>query len=236
MFGRIQDHKLIITIVKKEEAKKVVHASRLAGAEGGTIVQGTGLRLKERKRFLGIPVNREREVIFTLISEMIYADVLTAIESTAKLDKKTPGIAIVIDIKKVLGISHLLGDQIVDCSREEDIKDMSEREIEHDLIVTIVNNGDSEEVVDATKRAGADGGTIIHGRGTGIHEKAKLFNIMIEPEKELVLTLIDRKKTAEVLRVINEDVGLKQPGKGIAFVLEVEKTIGINHLFNDSLV
>ena len=47
-------------------------------------------------------------------------------------------------------------------------------------------------MVDASKKAGAGGGTIISGRGTGIHEHAKLFNIPIEPEKNIVLTLIDR--------------------------------------------
>ncbi|WP_067841954.1 P-II family nitrogen regulator [Amphibacillus sediminis] len=236
MFERIQDHKLIITIVKKNKASQVVHASRLAGARGGTIIPATGLKLKEKKRIFGIPVEREREVIFTIVSEEIYFDVLTAIESTAQLDHKTPGIAIVIDIKKVMGIVHLTGAEIADCSRKGEIDPMTDpKMVNHDLIITIVNNGDSEEVVDATKRAGADGGTVIHGRGTGIHEKAKLFNIMIEPEKEVILTLIEREKTPGVLKEINQAVGLDQPGKGIAFVLEVERTIGINHLINDQL-
>jgi len=69
----------------------------------------------------------------------------------------------------------------------------------YDLIITIVNRGLADEVVDATKSAGATGGTIIHGRGTGIHETAKLFGIPIEPEKDIVLTLIDSSKTDSVL-------------------------------------
>lgn len=71
---------------------------------------------------------------------------------------------------------------------------MAQPDIEYDLIVTIVNKGFAQEVVEASKKAGAEGGTILQGRGTGIHEKAKLFNIVIEPEKEVILTLIDRKK------------------------------------------
>jgi len=100
-----------------------------------------------------------------------------------------------------------------------------------ELIVTIVNKGYSEDVVDATKRAGATGGTVLHGRGTGIHETAKLFGIPIEPEKEIVLTLIDKNKTQAVLEAINETIKLYKPGTGIAFVLEVEKALGINHQF-----
>ncbi|QOY38284.1 P-II family nitrogen regulator [Anaerobacillus isosaccharinicus] len=103
---------------------------------------------------------------------------------------------------------------------------------EHKLIITIVKKGQAKKAVKASKLAGAEGGTIISGRGTGIHEQAKLFNILIEPEKDIVLTLIDRAKTSEVLKQIDEDAGLNQPGKGISFVLEVEKTIGINHILN----
>ncbi|MGA8942428.1 MAG: P-II family nitrogen regulator [Thermoactinomyces sp.] len=106
---------------------------------------------------------------------------------------------------------------------------MGKQNIDYDLIVTIVNKGFSEEVVQASKKAGAEGGTILFGRGTGIHEKAKLFNIVIEPEKEIILTLIDRKKTMQVLEAITQSIQLDKPGKGIAFVLEVKQTAGINH-------
>ncbi|MCZ0703759.1 nitrogen regulatory protein PII [Natronobacillus azotifigens] len=235
MLNRITDHKLIVTIVKKDKAKKIVHATRLAGAQGGTTLLGKGFRLNEKQRFLGIPIEREREIIFTIVSRDIYYDCLTAIESSAQLNKQKTGIAFVIDIKKVTGISRMLGNAIADCSEEGVEANMNVPAVYYDLIVTIVNNGDSEKVVDATKRAGAEGGTIIHGRGTGIHEKAKLFNILIEPEKEVVLTLIERERTEEVLQAINEDAALNKPGKGIAFVLEVEKTIGINHIYNELL-
>ena len=109
---------------------------------------------------------------------------------------------------------------------------MSDQPIRYDLIVTIVNKGFSEDVVEASKKAGAEGGTIIFGRGTGIHEQAKLFNFTIEPEKEIILTLIDRSKTEKVLEAITVDAKLNKPGRGIAFVLEVERTVGINHILN----
>ncbi|MGI6365121.1 MAG: P-II family nitrogen regulator [Bacillota bacterium] len=107
---------------------------------------------------------------------------------------------------------------------------MTANKIKFDLIVTIVNRGGAIDVVEASKRAGAEGGTIINGRGTGIHETAKLFGIPIEPEKDIILTLIDHTKTDQVLQAITEDVGLNDAGKGIAFVLDVERTVGICHL------
>jgi nitrogen regulatory protein PII len=99
----------------------------------------------------------------------------------------------------------------------------------YDLIVTIVNKGNCTRVLDASKRAGADGGTIVFGRGSGIHEQAKLFSFTIEPEKDIILTLIDKKKTEHVLNTIVQEVELNEPGNGIAFVMDVEDVAGINH-------
>lgn len=107
---------------------------------------------------------------------------------------------------------------------------MAEVNIKIDLIVTIVSKGHASEVINASKKAGAEGGTIIHGRGTGIHEDAKIFGIPIEPEKEIILTLIDHDKMDKVLKAIEKELCLDKPGKGIAFVLDVKKVVGICHL------
>jgi nitrogen regulatory protein PII len=228
--------KLIVTIVKKEKAKKVVHASTLAGAQGGTTFFGKGVRIDEKKRFLGIPVEREREVILTLVSESIYPNVMEAIIDAVKLNKPRHGIGFVIDTKKISGINHMIGLGLeAEQNGEKEGMELEKQKRSYDLIVTIVNKGDAEKVVDASKDAGAEGGTIITGRGTGIHEKAKLFNILIEPEKEVVLTLIIKEKCADVLRAIEYGARLDEPGRGIAFVLDVERTVGINHLLNSQM-
>lgn len=101
--------------------------------------------------------------------------------------------------------------------------------INYDLIVTIVNRGYAEEVIDAAKSAGAEGGTIMTGRGQGVHDKAKILGVLIEPEKDIVLTIINRNKTKDVLQSICQRVKLNEPSKGVAFVLEIEKAAGICH-------
>lgn len=99
----------------------------------------------------------------------------------------------------------------------------------YDLIVTIVPKGKAEVVVEAARKAGAEGGTILFGRGTGIHETQRLFNIPIEPEKEIVLTLIPKTLTERVAQAIREATDLEKPGKGIAFVIDVAQVMGIAH-------
>ena len=105
--------------------------------------------------------------------------------------------------------------------------------VNFELIISIVNKGNASLVVEASKKVGAEGGTVLGGRGTGIHEKAKIFGISIEPEKEIVLTLVPCEQVETVLKAIIEEAELNKPGKGIAFVLEVERVAGITHLLDD---
>ena len=101
---------------------------------------------------------------------------------------------------------------------------------DHELIVTIVKKGRAEKIVTAAKCAGAEGCTIMHGRGVGVHEHKKFMGIPIEPEKEIILILIHKDKTNKVLKAIVEAGNLDKPGMGIGFVLDVDKVVGIVHL------
>lgn len=99
----------------------------------------------------------------------------------------------------------------------------------YDLIVTIVPKGEAEKALRASQAAGAEGGTILYGRGAGVHEQRRIMGIPIEPEKEILLTVIKREITQRVLEAISKAVGLDTPGAGIAFVLPVGQVAGICH-------
>ena len=227
--------KLLTTIVNLGTARKIVDASKKAGARGGTTIMGVGTGTKDIKSIFGIPVETEKEIVLTLVCQDNAEHILDTIIAAGKLDKPGHGISFVIDISKVAGISHLGNSAGKSNPETEELRMESSSAILYDLIVTIVNKGDSEKVIEASRKAGAEGGTVMFGRGTGIHEQAKLFGISIEPEKEVILTLIDREKTAKVLNTIIEQADLHKPGKGIAFVVEIEKVAGINHALNQKV-
>jgi len=218
---------LIVTVVNKGMARKVVQASKDAGARGGTVIPGRGTGTREMMRFLGIPFEAEKEVILTLLSGREVEPVQRAIRETAKLDRPGAGIAFVIRVDSALGLVPEPSAETAE--RPVEVRETVEGNQGYELIVTIVSQGDAETVVEASRKAGAGGGTILTGRGTGIHEKMKLFGIPIEPEKEIVLTLVTREQSAAVMEAIVAAAQLKEPGKGISFVLPVERVFGINH-------
>jgi nitrogen regulatory protein PII len=94
-------------------------------------------------------------------------------------------------------------------------------------IFIIVDKGKGESVVDVATDAGAKGATIINARGSGIHETSKLFNMDIEPEKEIVLILSKDEVVQPIVENLCQTLNIDEPGNGIIFVQEVHQTYGI---------
>lgn len=101
------------------------------------------------------------------------------------------------------------------------------------LIVSIVRKGWGSTVLKASVGAGARGSTVLTGRGAGINEQEKIFGLSIEPEKEIVLTLADTEQADTILNAVVEAAELNEVGRGIAFVLPVNKVVGIAHWLNE---
>ncbi len=98
------------------------------------------------------------------------------------------------------------------------------------LIVSVVRKGWGNTVLEATVKAGASGGTVLPGRGIGVNEKDSIFGIPIEPEKEIILTLVEQSEVDNSLQVVIRAADLNKPGHGLAFVVPVEKVIGMPHM------
>lgn len=107
-----------------------------------------------------------------------------------------------------------------------------EKEIKMDVIVTIINRGFSDYVIDAAQKAGATGSTIILARGTGVHENEEILGIKIHPEKEIVLTIVPKKNRNEIMKAICTGANLNLEGKGLCFSLPINNLMGVTHMDN----
>lgn len=98
----------------------------------------------------------------------------------------------------------------------------------HEVIFCIVNAGFSDAVMDAAKEFGARGGTVIRARGTANSESERLFGITVQPEKEIVMILVNSDIKNDILHALYRSVGLNSPGQGIAFSLPVDNVVGLS--------
>lgn len=102
----------------------------------------------------------------------------------------------------------------------------------HKLLITIVDKGMGSEIVEATKQAGCQGGTIIPGIGTRLESARSFFGFTFDPEKDIVFSLVESERGYDILHRINDKAKLDEPGSGIAFLLDVSTATGIAHLIN----
>ena len=99
--------------------------------------------------------------------------------------------------------------------------------IQYDLIITIVNKGYSDYVVQASREAGATGGTIINALSSNSFDTEKFLGVTIQPEKEIVLTVVHSNTKAKIMKAICESTNLDTIGRGMCFALPISKLTGI---------
>jgi len=100
-------------------------------------------------------------------------------------------------------------------------------EHKHELIVCILNTGFSQNVMEAARAAGAQGGTILRARGSANPESEEFFGIKIQPDKEVLMILVPKAIKDDVLKAIYKYSGPGSDAQGIAFSLPVSRSTTI---------
>lgn len=98
---------------------------------------------------------------------------------------------------------------------------------QHELVITIVQRGSFEVVKEAAKKAGARGGTLMHCLGIGGEEAAKFLGISIQPEKDLIMIVVNKEDKEIVMKNILDASGMLTDCRGICFSLPVDSAFGL---------
>lgn len=209
---------LFCSIMDFGKGSKALKLAKKSGALGGAIFLGKGTIKNELLNLLGV-LEVRKEIFLTIVDEETEDTFYNEMENKFNLDKPNKGIAFSSPLKSFIDI------------RETEYSPKTEKEgvnnMNYEAIFVIVNKGLSEDVLDAAESAGSKGGTVIHGRGSGTQEKEKLFNIEIEPKKDIILILSKTEKTENIVKSIKDMLNICQVGAGIVFTLGVNRTLGL---------
>ena len=104
--------------------------------------------------------------------------------------------------------------------------------MKYNAIFVVLQRGTAERVMNIAKEAGAQGGTIFFARGTGTHEAKTFLGLTLDIAKEVLFVLVEEKDTERILNAMVEAGHLEKPGTGIAFVMNVDKTVGLISMDN----
>jgi len=176
----------------------------------------------------------KKVVSLSLQTETMSRYILDQLQQEIDFSKPATGIVCTISLSS---ISSALSQAIMEAGKNLELGGYEVSGLpkeDYHLIITIVNSGYFEQVMEAAKAAGATGGTFLHAQGLGAKEAIKYLGITIQPEKDLVLILAPKEKRRAIMESITSKVGINTKGKGICFSLPVNYAIGLDAGINNS--
>lgn len=213
------EFELITVVVNHGLGSKVIKIAREHGVQGATVCLGTGTARRSRIMELLELTDSRKEIVFMVAEKETATRALEALDWELKFERPNHGIAFTTPVKRFI--------QSAEKKYDEPNESRGVVKTMHSVIFVVVDRGKGYEVIDAATEAGARGGTILHGRGSGIHESSTVFSIQIEPEKEIVMILSKNELVDRIVTSIRQNLRIDEPGNGIIFVQDVYKTYGL---------
>ena len=100
--------KLVIAFVNDTKTEAITEAARKAGATGCTVITNArGQGIDEKKTFLGLTLETQRDVVLLLVEEHRARPILETISIAGEFDTSPgTGIAFQIDVEDAVGVAH----------------------------------------------------------------------------------------------------------------------------------
>ena len=97
------------------------------------------------------------------------------------------------------------------------------------LIMAFVDEDKTDKVLDASRKAGATGATIVtNARGQGLKKSLGIFGLEILSPRDVVLILAENRRADAILEAVTEAGNLDESlGTGIALQIDVDKALGL---------
>ena len=179
-----------------------------------------GTATKNMLDLLGLE-SRNRRLFMTVASPEQTRQLIEEQRKRLYIDAPGNGVTIGVPIKSVGGSKTLAF-----LSNGQNVKGVPTLNYDYELIMIIANQGATDQVMDAARSAGARGGTVIHGLGTGSKNAEKFFKVSIAAEKEIILIVSAADQKAAIMKAIIQQAGPDTKAGAIAFSLPVTELAG----------
>ena len=237
--SKIQAFKYVFFITELKYAETVSDVLRKENTLLYFVSQGMGTASSEILNLLGI--GAEKKAIISCLEQAALVPVLLK-EVRKKFSSNSPGqvIAFSIPLSAIndpvmlaFNDSNYDNEKIAAANAAKNPgggKKMA-KEYAYDLIISVVNNGYTDEFMNTARAAGATGGTVLHARGQTHEGIIKRFGISVQDEREIILILCRRERKVTIMQAVSEAHGLNSKACGIVFSLPVDDVMGMGMSF-----
>lgn len=212
----------VISIVKPEALPGLEELCLQLGLPLNMTFRGRGTAVKSMLDLLGIE-STEKRVMLSVATPEKTREFIDGQVQKLHLGVPGHGIVIAVPIKSVGGGKTMA---IMNGGEGGNVKYTPPSEFSYELIVVIASEGKTDLVMNAARSAGARGGTVLHGKGTGATDIQRFHNISIAEEKEVILIVSSAEQKSEIMRAILMKAGPETEAKAIAFSLPATEVAG----------
>lgn len=171
---------------------------------------------------LGSP---ERCVLITFLPGAFANEMLRKLKRELKLSTVNSGIAFTLALSGANNLLVRMTEQL-DCNEQRKVETKM-NDIKHYMIIAVVNQGYSENVMEAARAAGARGGTVVPSRCIG-NEQATVWGISLQEEKDMVLIVANHENKLGIMKEISEKCGIHSQAKGMVVSLPIDTALGLS--------
>lgn len=193
------------------------------------VFHGRGTAIKSMLDLLGIE-SHERRVFMAIADGEKSKRYIEEQKKKLHLGVPGHGITVAVPVKSVGGgqaVSYLSGSGT-------GAKYTRPEKFDYELVMAIANAGTTDIVMNAARAAGARGGTVIHGKGTGSGDAQKFHRISIADEKEVVLIVAAAEIKSAVMYSILEKAGPGSAAGTLVFSLPVSEAAGFGFIQSEN--
>ncbi len=206
---------LFIIHDEENKLKKIVNKFHLPF---NIIMHGDGTASQGILDFFDL-ARTKKNILVSIIPDYIAKELWEYLKDVNKIKEIGKGISFTVPLSSS---SKYVGDAFKKMEGEI----MKEKSNYH-LIITITNEGNADKVMNIAKKNGANGGTLLKGRGMGGKSNFKFFNMTIEPEKDVLLIVCHKDVKNKIMEAILDKEGINTEAKGMCMSLPIDDIVGL---------
>ncbi len=211
----------LISVVNPGAMDRVCEIAAALDLPQTVTLLGHGTAVQSMLDLLGIE-STEKRVIMTVANPEKTRKFIKEMRRQVYIGIPGHGIIMAVPIKSVGGGKTLA---YLNNGEQQSARYTPELSDRYELIVIVANEGRTDQVMNAARAAGATGGTVLHGKGTGSQNK-KFYNVSIAAEKEVILMVAPSDRKAAIMQSVLHHAGPDSDAGAVLFSLPVSEVAG----------
>ncbi len=211
----------LISVVNPGAMDRVCEIAAALDLPQTVTLLGHGTAVQSMLDLLGIE-STEKRVIMTVANPEKTRKFIKEMRRQVYIGIPGHGIIMAVPIKSVGGGKTLA---YLSNGEQQSARYTPELSDRYELIVIVANEGRTDQVMNAARAAGATGGTVLHGKGTGSQNK-KFYNVSIAAEKEVILMVAPSDRKAAIMQSVLHHAGPDSDAGAVLFSLPVSEVAG----------